>query len=335
VQKDNQQLKELLDIGMKRGFLSYDEILFALTDSHLSEEEIGEFYNTLQDKGITIVEDNAFDEDDYDDELFWQFAQADNYEDIAQFAPKDQLEQILHNKKRPNALQTIAQTQQKHLTPLELYLQEAAQINPLNEQEEDQLFAQAAAGDSQAAEMLLQHSQYLVVGTAAEFAEADIPFLDLVQEGNMALYECISKPDTEFPYWVQAVWWIKQYLHHFTAAEKNIIRIPSQIAEDIKSLQKKEHQLEHQLGREALAEELAKELDWHIEQVEEMRQIIKNPELLAEYLAQEAETPVQEQEDDYWQEEEETAKTNNDLLLNMQKRAQSRQRQSKYNHYHK
>ena len=64
----NDQLRELLEEGEKRGFLSYDEILFALTDSALPEEEISKFYDTLQDKGITIVDDNSDDEDEGDDD---------------------------------------------------------------------------------------------------------------------------------------------------------------------------------------------------------------------------------------------------------------------------
>ena len=85
----NDQLRELLEEGEKRGFLSYDEILFALTDSALPEEEISKFYDTLQDKGITIVDDNSDDEDEGD--LFWQSDDLPETEEKIEFAPKEEL----------------------------------------------------------------------------------------------------------------------------------------------------------------------------------------------------------------------------------------------------
>lgn len=329
----NQQLQELLDEGEKRGFLSYDEILFALTDSNLPEEEIGNFYEMLQDKGITIVDDVADDEDDW--ELDWQAVEAEIPWEEPEFAPKNELAQIAAEPLMIHDAGTIAAAMDDKMTPLNLYLQEAAEITPLSIAEENELLRRAAAGEAMAAEKLLQHSQPLIMTVAGEFSGQGVAFLDLVQEGNMGLYSAIAKYDAEFDYRTQAVWWIRHYLSRYVKAEENIIRIPAKIAEDIKTLQKKEHHLRHELGRAATVEELAKELDWDNEQVIEIRQIIKHPDILEEYLAEESAESApeaEEAEDDYWQEEEEPKQ---DLLHNMQKRSQKRSEQPKRGYYHK
>lgn len=328
MQNINDQIRELLQDGEKRGFLSYDEILFALTDSALSEDEISKFYDTLQDKGITIVEDNSDDEDEGD--LFWNSGDLPEIEEEIEFAPKEELAKIATEEIKLSTAAEMIEAQDDKVTPLNLYLADVAEIVPLSAEEEDVLFFKAACGDKLATEKLIHHSQALVLTIAAEFAGGTIPFLDLVQEGNFGLFDAIIKYDAEFSYRVQAVWWIRYRLRRYVKEEDNIMRIPANIAEDIKKLQKKEHYLHHHLGRTPFDDELAKELEWDTEQVSEVRQMIKHPELLEELLEAERENEppeesVTEPADDYWDDEEEEA--NPDLLHSMQKRSQSRANQ--------
>ena len=323
----NDQLRELLEEGEKRGFLSYDEILFALTDSALPEEEISKFYDTLQDKGITIVDDNSDDEDEGD--LFWQSDDLPETEEKIEFAPKEELAKIAAEELKLSTAAEMIEAQDDKVTPLNLYLADVAAIAPLSAAEEDRLFFKAACGDKSAVEKLIHHSQALVLTVAEEFAGGAIPFLDLVQEGNFGLFDAIMKYDAEFSYRVQAVWWIRYRLRCYVKEEGNIMRIPANIAEDIKKLQKKEHHLHHHLGRDPFDDELAKELEWDTEQVSEIRQMIKNPELLEELLEAEREEepatePQQDPDDDYWDDEEDAKP---DLLHSMQKRSQSRANQ--------
>lgn len=327
MQNFNDELRELLDEGEKRGFLSYDEILFVLTDSAMPEEEIEKFYDTLQDKGITIVDDNSDGEDDSD--MFWASDDLPEIDEEAAFAPKDELSVIAAAGFKTAAIKEMAAALDDKLTPLNLYLNDIAEIPLLSEQEENELFLSAVNGDKNVAEKLIHHSQALVMSVAAEYSGNGLPFLDLVQEGNLGLFDAIMKYDADFSYRPQAVWWIRYRLKRFIAEEENIMRIPANIAEDIKKLQKKEHHLQQHLGRVPFDDELAKELEWDTEQVSEIRQIIKNPELLEELLEAERENEppeetVAEPADDYWDDEEE-AKT--DLLHSMHKRSQSRANQ--------
>ena len=163
----NDQLRELLEEGEKRGFLSYDEILFALTDSALPEEEISKFYDTLQDKGITIVDDNSDDEDEGD--LFWQSDDLHETEEKIEFAPKEELAKIAAEELKLSTAAEMIEAQDDKVTPLNLYLADVAAIAPLSAAEEDRLFFKAACGDKSAVEKLIHHSQALVLTVAAEF----------------------------------------------------------------------------------------------------------------------------------------------------------------------
>ncbi len=331
----NEQLEALLADGEKRGFLSYDDILFALTDSNLPETEISKFYETLQDKGITIVDDVTDDEDDSD--FFWQSELLPQMELEAEFAPKDELQAIVAENLILSDPAVLLSTQDEKVTPLKLYLEDIAKITILSENEEKELFLQAINGDSEALSTLIHHSQSLAMTIAAEFSGKGAAFLDLVQEANMGLFDAVAKYDPDFNYRPQAIWWMRYRLRQYIREEESIMRIPANIAEDIKKLQKKEHQLQHHLGRLPFDDELAKELEWDTEQVSEVRQLIKHPDLLEELLADNAddEPPVEmesTEEDDYWQDEDEDKEQ--DLFSSMQKRSASRANAPKHRPHH-
>lgn len=331
----NEQLEALLADGEKRGFLSYDDILFVLTDSNLPETEISKFYETLQDKGITIVDDVSDDEDDSD--FFWQSELLPQMELEVEFAPKDELQAIVAENLILSDPSVLLSTQDEKITPLKLYLEDIAKITILSEDEENELFLQAINGDAEALSALIHHSQNLAMTIAAEFSGHGAAFLDLVQEANMGLFDAVAKYDADFNYRPQAIWWMRYRLRQYIREEESIMRIPANIAEDIKKLQKKEHHLQHHLGRLPFDDELAKELEWDTEQVSEVRQLIKHPDLLEELLADNAddELPVEmesTEEDDYWQDEDE--EKGQDLFSSMQKRSASRANAPKHRPHH-
>lgn len=333
----NEQLEILLADGEKRGFLSYDDILFALTDSNLPEEEISKFYETMQDKGITIVDDVTDDEDESD--FFWSSDLLPQIELEAEFAPKDELAAIMAEKLVLNDPAAFLSTQDDKITPLKLYLEDIAEIAILSIDEENALFTKAIHGDQEALSTLIHYSQSLVMTIAAEFSGKGVAFLDLVQEANMGLFDVVAKYDADFAYRPQAIWWMRYRLRQYVREEENIMRIPANIAEDIKKLQKKEHHLQHHLGRVPFDDELAKELEWDTEQVSEVRQLIKHPDLLEELLAEaDGSEPIEVAEenpesDDYWQDIDDEEKET-DLFSSMQKRSEKRANAPKHRPHH-
>lgn len=100
----------------------------------------------------------------------------------------------------------------------------------------------------------------LVVTVAKRFAGHGVPFMDLIQEGNIGLDHAIKKFDYRqgYKFSTYAMWWIRQAIGR-GLSEGRIIRVPLHTAEKITSIRRAHRTLETSLGRRPTVEELALE----------------------------------------------------------------------------
>ena len=153
---------------------------------------------------------------------------------------------------------------------------------------------------------LLTMEQELELARAAQAGDADarrgLPFLDLIQEGNLGLMKAAEKfePDRGFRFSTYATWWIRQSITRAIADQGRVIRIPVHLVESINRVKKTTGELLRKNGREPTAEEIAVRLDMEPDRVRELLQLAQDPISL--------ETPVGEEEDahleDFIQDEE-------------------------------
>ena len=186
--------------------------------------------------------------------------------------------------------------------PVKAYLKEIGQV-PLLSAEEDQTLARAArAGDADARRRLSEANLRLVVSVAKRYAGRGLPFLDLIQEGNLGLMKAAEKfePDRGFKFSTYATWWIRQSITRAIADQGRTIRIPVHLVEHINRVRKTAGELLRKNGREPTAEEIAVRLEMEPDRVRELLQLAQEPVSL--------ETPVGEEEDahleDFIQDEE-------------------------------
>lgn len=142
-----------------------------------------------------------------------------------------------------------------------------------------------------AREHLIKANTRLVVSIAKKYIGRGVPFLDLIQEGNLGLMKAVSKFEVErgFRFSTYATWWIRQTITRAIADQGRTIRVPVHMTDRIRSMYKVSRQLEQQLGRPPTEEEIAQELQIEPKRVEWMQKVSWIPISL--------ESPVGEEDD--------------------------------------
>jgi RNA polymerase primary sigma factor len=131
----------------------------------------------------------------------------------------------------------------------------------------------------QAKDHMIRANLRLVVSAARKYyRNSGLPFLDVVQEGNLGLIRAVDKFDYTkgFKFSTYAMWWIRQAIERGKAERARTIRLPVHVLETLSKIGKAERKLVVSLGREPTAGELAAETDLTPARVTELRRISRD-----------------------------------------------------------
>ncbi len=155
-----------------------------------------------------------------------------------------------------------------------------------------QAYQEKIADGQQAREHLIKANTRLVVSIAKRYIGRGVPFLDLIQEGNLGLMKAVEKFEYQrgFRFSTYATWWIRQTITRSIADQGRTIRVPVHMVDRIRQLYRTTHEMEQRLGRVPTTDELADEIGVSQNKVEWMMRV--------SWLPLSLESPVNDEDDD-------------------------------------
>src|SRR5262249_14196025 len=119
----------------------------------------------------------------------------------------------------------------------------------------------------------------VVMSITRHYTRAEVPLLDLIQEGNLGLIRAVEKFDYRlgFKLSTYATWWIRQAVTRALADQGRTIRLPVHVAEQVRRAQRSRRQLAQKLNRDPSLEEISADSGFTPERVEELFSLIEDP----------------------------------------------------------
>jgi len=314
VQKDELR-NQLIEKARKQGgSLSYDDILAAFPDAERDISLLDELMEEFMDAGIEVVSQAEPDAS----ALYGGGGQSGDVDMGLEMVEEDETDLAFY--RDDDLIDDLGYQQALDSDDVVgLYLKEAGRVPLLTAEEEVSLakrmeLAKHAAeiletrGDElplddvytlreqvddgeMAQEHLVRANARLVISVAKKYIGRGVPFLDLIQEGNIGLIRATNKFEYRrgHKFSTYATWWIRQAVSRAVADQGRTIRVPVHMGDQLNRMRRVQMRLTQELGREPSIDELATGMETTPDKVENLLEIARRPVSL--------ETPIDEEGD--------------------------------------
>ena len=290
--KSAEILNMLLEKADVQGYLTTEDLMEFYPDVPRDAERIESVLATLRRQGVEIL-DNDLESDLSDQDGEMTDSDMDLATSLDNISSDDTIGLYLKEMSRVPLLKM--EEEMDIARRIETGRNSKLELDRSNGQcqpQEKILLQQQVEDGMLAREHLIKANTRLVVSVAKKYIGRGVPFLDLIQEGNLGLMKAVEKFDYHrgFRFSTYATWWIRQTITRSIADQGRTIRVPVHMVDRIRQLYKVTHEMEQQLGRLPTNEELAKKLDTTPSKIEWM--------LRVSWLPLSLESPINDEEED-------------------------------------
>lgn len=160
---------------------------------------------------------------------------------------------------------------------IKLYLREIQKSKLLTADEEKELAQRIARGDKAARDRMIESNLRLVVKIAKRYLNRGLPFLDLIEEGNLGLIKAVErfKLSKECRFSTYATWWIRQSIERALVNQSRTIRLPVHISDDVNKMLRVTRELVRKMNREPTVKEVSAEMGVDIAYVRRLMVLLR------------------------------------------------------------
>ncbi|MGD9848499.1 sigma-70 family RNA polymerase sigma factor [Desulfuromonas thiophila] len=160
---------------------------------------------------------------------------------------------------------------------IKCYLNDIQRSYLLTAEEERELAQRVEEGDEQARARMIECNLRLVVKIAKRYMNRGLPFLDLIEEGNMGLIKAVERfrVEKQCRFSTYATWWIRQSIERALINQSRTIRLPVHVADHVNRMLKTSKEILKTANREPTDEEIAEAMDGSVEQVQQLQQLLR------------------------------------------------------------
>lgn len=302
---------QLVQSANARGFVTHNDILRLVPDVENDVDLLDDLMDGLVEAGVELVAEptKAADDDETADAKPIDETLIDEAdEDIEQKDERETLYRVLRKDLTADAgYQAALDTDDV----VGLYLKEAGRVPLLTATEEvllakrmeaaefarerlhdadsqtievlswseEQFLRETLMDGEQAQEHLIRANARLVISVAKKYIGRGVPFLDLIQEGNIGLIRATNKFEYQrgHKFSTYATWWIRQAVSRAVADQGRTIRVPVHMGDQLNRMRRVQLQLQQEFGRDATPAEVAREMDTTPDKVENLLEISRRP----------------------------------------------------------
>jgi len=295
-EEESQATQQLLAKAAEQGYVTPDDILDFFPQAEDNMSQLEDVFLYICEQGIEVYDGDGADKDE----------------------PSEEDQDLIEVELSPEIVQMEASEEVSADDTTSLYLKEMARVPLLTPAEELKLAQRLEAGrrastklsqgrydpgeeenlrelvrlGDLAREHLIRANTRLVVSVAKKYVGQGVPFLDLIQEGNLGLMRAVDKFDYKRGYKLStyATWWIRQAITRALADQGRTIRLPVHMGDRLRKIYRTARELEQEWGRPPTPEEIADAMDLDPRKVRWMLRVSPHPLSL--------EKPVGEEEDE-------------------------------------